>query len=432
MPDVDAGREARSTPAAARGRRLSLRPFRGLRYANGRVRSQAAVTSPPYDVVDPADVASLERLDPHNVVRLILPRDDGEHGAYAHARDTLLAWQAEGVLVGDDGLAMYVYEQAIDGAVLQRGIIAAVELHDPADRVILPHEDVMPGPVADRLDLMRATRANIEPIFLVYAGGSATVGLVDSTAVRPPELEAVTADGTRHRLWRLSDAADWQVVAEDLATRQALIADGHHRYAAYRQLQAELDTTEGSGGWDAGLALLVDLTAWPPSLGAIHRTIVGLPLEEALRAASVLFDVTAVDLAVPAVAAADRVRPGRLLLVGRDGAAATLEPKDPDLVGDLTVDGRPTQWRGLDTAVLHHVLVERVWGLPEANISYHHTVGQALAVVDAEGGFAVLLAPVNVEQVLAIAAEGVRMPRKSTSFGPKPRTGLVLRSLDEA
>jgi len=142
-----------------------------VRYDPARVSDLAAVTSPPYDVIDADSAAHLEQLDPHNVVRLILPRSlaDDRQGAYDDAAARLAAWLADGTLQRDAEPAIYVYEQLVDGR-LQRGIFAAVELRDPAERVVLPHEDVMPGPVADRLDLMRATRANLEPILLVYEG----------------------------------------------------------------------------------------------------------------------------------------------------------------------------------------------------------------------------------------------------------------------
>ena len=112
------------------------------------------------------------------------------------------------------------------------------------------------------------------------------------------------------------------------------------------------------------------------------------------------------------------------------GRTARLRPRDPDAVRNR-VRG-PNQWRGLDTAVLHDVLLDQQWAVPEERVSYHHTLDQALARARADAGVAVELAPVDPAAVLALAADGVRMPRKSTSFGPKPRTGLVIRAFDEA
>ena len=139
-----------------------------------------------------------------------------------------------------------------------RGLLGAVQLRDPADGVILPHENTMAGPVADRLALMRATQANLEPIYLVYDGGgpaSQVVADVEDAAVL---ATAVTPDGVAHRLWAITDPRTHEAVAGDLATRRALIADGHHRYATYRELQAREHSEQGVGPWDRGLALLVD------------------------------------------------------------------------------------------------------------------------------------------------------------------------------
>lgn len=412
------------------GHDLVLLPFRGVRYVQDKVGDLAAVTSPPYDVIDADSVLALESSESHNVVRLILPRDEdcGTESRYEHAALTLRRWLREGVLQADASPALYVYEQATSERVLQRGLVGSVGLRDPADRVVLPHEDVMAGPVADRLELMRAAQANVEPILLMYDGqGGPTSAVLARVTTGEPQVVARTSDGISHRLWRLDDPADLSVVAADLAQRQALIADGHHRYAAYRALQAEREAVDGTGPWDSGLALLVDLRAHPPAVGAIHRAVAGLGLEQALAALDDRFAVTRLEVADPDAATHELVT-GQLLLLAPDGAAALLQVADRPAVDAVVARDHPAQWVGLDTAVLHHVLVEDAWAVPEDRVSYHHDVAGAVRAAGRGKGIAVLLAPVRVQSVLQLAAEGVRMPRKSTSFGPKPRTGLVLRT----
>jgi uncharacterized protein (DUF1015 family) len=402
--------------------RLVLRPVRGLRYQRDAVGDLAAVTSPPYDVLDRDAVLTLESADPHNVVRLILPRDEesGPEGRYEHAAVTLRRWIDQGLLRPDPEPGLYVYEQSAGGQVLQRGLIGAVVLHDFADRVVLPHEDVMPGPVADRLELMRALGANVEPILLMYDGaGGEAADVIERAADRAPGVQTTTSDGITHSMWRLTDPRELDLVARDLAERQALIADGHHRYAAYRALQSEHAPTEGP--WDAGLALLVDLRAYPPHVGAIHRVVAELDLEEAVALASPLFDA--------GQPGADEPVRGAFVLHDGHGRVVRLVPRDAELVRNR-VRG-PTQWRGLDTAVLHDVVLAQLWDVADERITYHHTLDQALARARADTGVAIELAPVDPAVVLALAADGVRMPRKSTSFGPKPRTGLVIRTFDK-
>jgi uncharacterized protein (DUF1015 family) len=416
-------------------RPLRVHPFRGVRYDPARVSNLAAVTSPPYDVIDADSAAHLEELDPHNVVRLILPwpQRESRPGGYVDVAARLAAWLADGTLRRDAEPAIYVYEQVVDG-VLQRGILAAVELRDPAERVVLPHEDVMPGPVADRLELMRATGANLEPILLVYQGGGGTAGVIDSVTGTPPLIEATTEQGLIQRIWQVTEPALHARINDDLGPRQALIADGHHRYATYLRLQAEQHAAgELAGPWDRGLALLVDSETYPLRLQAIHRVVEGLALTDALAAAADVFDVERLDGDLDTVLTVLHGETRAHPFVVTDGSACWLltEPDEHVVAGALP-SAQSALWRSLDASVLDAVLLERLWSVDPTSqrVRYVHDAAAALRAAQRSNGTAVLLTPVHVDDVLAVAARGERMPRKSTSFGPKPRTGLVLRLFD--
>ncbi|GAA3447502.1 DUF1015 domain-containing protein [Planomonospora venezuelensis] len=420
---------------------LVLRPFRGVRFA---VADLAAVTSPPYDLIGETGVRDLLTAHPNNVVRLILPGADRHR--YAEARQTLHAWLSSSVLVTDEVPGVYVYEQSGPGT-LQRGLIGEVGLASPERGTILPHEDVMPGPVADRLALMRTTEANLEPIFLLYeGGGGAATRLVDQVAAaRTPLVETVTGDGLRHRLWAVTDPAELAAVDADLRPRRALIADGHHRYATYRALQAEHRATgheaaghhtaaspdSAAGPWDFGLALLVDSDAYPPDLQAIHRVIPGLPLGEALARAKGAWQAHEyADLAEGLAALREIAGPAFLLAAG--GPAHLITDPDPDQVAHAMPTGRSARWRALNTSILAEFLLPKVWGMRDDEHSVrivHHDPEAAVRLAHDFGGTAVLMNPLAVDDVLAVAAQGERVPRKSTSFGPKPRTGLLMRLL---
>ncbi|MDA0637754.1 DUF1015 domain-containing protein [Nonomuraea sp. MCN248] len=513
---------------------LILRPFRGVRFA---VDDPAKVTSPPYDLISDGDVRALLDVHPNNVVRLILPLSPGtdarkiptEHRSaeqrtsqetdksqssaqkapdprYAEARRTLQAWLDAGVLVPDEEPALYVYEQRGPG-VLQRGLIGDVCLPDPAQRIVLPHEDVLPGPIADRLALMSTTQANLEPIFLLYNGqnGVAT-RLVDEVATgRPPMVTAHTEDGLTHRLWAITDEAEIAAVNADLLPRQALIADGHHRYATYRILQrrehalhptlvppsqsrtgqpeptgprqATVDEAAGpeptaghrdepgpderdsrtghreppSGRenagrdaldseqppepvkrspWDFGLALLVDTDAYPPELKAIHRVIPRLPLDEAVARAKGSWRVQDfTDLDEGLAALHDAEGPAFLLACGAD--VHLLSNPDPLQLAQAMPADRSARWNSLNTSILTEFVLPKVWGLRDDEETVrivHHDPRAAAELAGTTGGTAVILEPLAVADVLAVAAGGERVPRKSTSFGPKPRTGLILRT----
>jgi uncharacterized protein (DUF1015 family) len=210
---------------------LQLLPFRAVRY-NPSVSDLAAVIAPPYDVIDDVQQSALEASDPHNVVRLNLPRDPGipDTDRYAAAAQTFEQWLDDETLLVDDTPALYVYQQTRVGAVLQRGLLGAVVMQPLDGGVILPHENVRTGPVEDRLALMRAMRANPEPIFLLYDGGGAATTSSASAVTREPLATTLTSDGITHELWAITDPQELASIADDLAGRTAMIADGHHRY----------------------------------------------------------------------------------------------------------------------------------------------------------------------------------------------------------
>ncbi|KMO96310.1 DUF1015 family protein [Streptomyces roseus] len=413
---------------------LRLIPFHGLRYVPERVGSLAAVTSPPYDVVvRPDGVDHLESADPHNIVRLILPQADTSAERNEQAAHTLHDWLAKGVLSADPEPALYVYEQR-KGNVLQRGVIGALALSKPDAGIVLPHEDVMPDVVSDRAGLMRAASANLEPLLLTYLGGDPATGataVVERTATRPPLLATTTEDGFRHRLWAITDPAELAAVTSDLGHRQALIADGHHRWATYLRLQEEHPSpTE----WDFGLVLLVDTARYPLQVRAIHRMLRRLPVADALAAVEGRFLVRPVDGPLPLAleSLADAAERGNAFLLAGDGTFHLVTDPDLDLLERTVRRDRPEAWRRLDATVLHATLLDVLWQIPDTpdQITYIHDAAATVAMAERHGGTAVLLHPVREAVVRDLARQGVTMPRKSTSFGPKPATGLVLRSLD--
>jgi uncharacterized protein (DUF1015 family) len=408
---------------------LDLAPFRGLRYDPDHVGDVAQVTSPPYDVVEPGGVPVLEDSDPHNIVRLVLPREP------RHAGTTLRTWLAEGALRPDPLPALYIYEQR-DHNSIQRGLIGALSL----DSTVLPHEDVMPGPVAGRTALMSELAANPEPILLVYKGGGRASDIVEQATHQHPLLGLRTPDGIRHRLWAITDQQAVAAIRADLAPRNALIADGHHRWAAYTRLREHAHADgRGAGPWDRGLVLLVDTIRHPLRVGAIHRVLPNLRVSDALDALATYGNAGAgaflarpLDGTLPAALWALDQATGPAFLLAGDRRFHLLTGPDPDLLDDAIRHDRPASWRSLDATVLHAALLEHVWHVPDNfdNISYVHDAAAAVRQANRTGGTAVLLRPTEERLVRDLAERGIRMPRKSTSFGPKPATGLVLRSLD--
>lgn len=401
-------------------RPFTLRPFRGLRYDPATVGDLGTVISPPYDVLDAETVRDLEAANRRNIVRLILSRRFEK--PYLAVRSRLQAWRDKAFLRADDEPGLYLYQYTVDGTTV-RGLIGVVGLRAEAERVILPHEDVMPGPVDDRTVLMRTTETNLEPILLVHEGTDRLRELISDAARSAPVADFVALDRSEHRLWAVTDADRLADIAEELAATQALIADGHHRYAAYLRLQAELrDPREPreSSPWDHGLALLVDQQDHPLHIGPIHRSVAALTMAD-------LQEVSA-----------DR---GEVLqgLPDRESAFVAYAQRSPwhGLASFVVSDGddwavlRTRRTGPVDAAVLHEVLLP-AWGVAEEQIGYHHSFDQALQTTARNPGIVVAVHPPTVAEVLHTAAQGLRMPRKSTSFAPKPRMGVVMRDLRDA
>lgn len=397
---------------------LVMVPFRGLRFDPAVVGDLGTVISPPYDVLDADTVRDLEAGNRRNIVRLILSRKYEQ--PYLTVRRRLERWREQGCLVPDPMPALYLYQYTVESKTV-RGVIGLVGLREESEGVILPHEDVMPGPVEDRAVLMRTTLTNPEPILLVHHGSEALRRRLDEATRTPPLVSFPGTDGSHHVLWAIADAAAVDAVAAELAPSQALIADGHHRYAAYLRLRDELrdpGTPPGRSPWDYGLALLVDQGDYPLSIGPIHRSLSGLTLADVLELS------------------ADR---GDLVsrCPDREAALAALTGQDPRRAVFAVSDGR--SWMtvstrreyDVDAAVLHNQLFP-AWNVAEEQVDYHHSLDQALHSTTQQPAVVVAVRPPRLEQVMSSASRGQRLPRKSTSFTPKPSMGVVLRDLRDA
>ena len=296
--------------------------------------------------------------------------------------------------------------------------MAAVDL--PATGVVSPHEATVPAAVADRLALLAATQADLEPIVLTHDGAP---GAADELAHRvvaehAPVVDLTDEGGVRHRLWRVAEPAQIEAVTADFSRRRAVIADGHHRWASYVQHQSAVS---GAGPWDRGLALLVPTVAHGPRVQSIHRVVPGLALA---RAAVEAADAFRVEQAEPPADAWDLLASASDSLVLLTDGTRWMRLTEPDR--PLLLRGAPAGWHDLDVALVDAGLVEDRWHATDS-VLLRHSVESALAAARETAGIAVLVRPTPAATVLDLAARGVLMPRKSTLFVPKPRTGLVLR-----
>jgi uncharacterized protein (DUF1015 family) len=394
-------------------------PFQGLRYGP-KVAPLAQVIAPPYDVISPTERAHLASRHRANAVLVELPEADlsGRRDRYTVATDLFTRWQEKGIIVADPVPSLYPYRMTDTSGRVTTGVIGALGLAEPgAESDILPHEQTLPKPKSDRLDLLRATRANLSPIWglSMASGVTATFDPTDDD----PVADVYDDDGVRHQLWVLNDADTVDAVRTALATAPVVLADGHHRYETARAFQAECRQANGGapGPYDLVMALVVELAEDQLTVGAIHRTVIGLPEDfDFVDALAPWFDV------VRAGAADDRtlgaLADSRSLTLVAGGGAYLLLPH---------AEVQEQEGNDLDSNLIATVLA----ALPPHEVMHRHSVAEAMeALRDGEGQAAFLLRPVTVSQIDEWANARRRMPPKTTFFSPKPRTGMVFRSLD--
>ncbi len=423
-----------------------IRPFRGLRYDPTRVHGDDVI-APPFDVVSEDDVRALHERSPYNVAHIESSRGPANERFEGAAR-MLAAWQAEGVLKRDEQPSYFAYEQRffVQGAVrTRRGFFARVRLHPPEDRVIRPHESTMLGAREERLALMRATNANVSPVFGMFrdpARRAAT--LLESLAARPPDFTAVDTKGDGHSLWTLTSPADIEVLTSVLAASDVTIADGHHRYATALAYEAETGTE--ASGWvlmglvaedDPGLTILpihrlVKLDARPPDL--LER-LSELFVVDNITPKS--WDGTAIHRLWGRVQANAGQLPTFGMLGAEEQHLHVLTARSREAIDRALPAGWSAASRSLDVSVLTETILKPILGLSETDLEAGDRVRYTEEVDEAwhltETGHNVLgflVNPTRVSQVLAVADAGELMPRKSTFFYPKLGTGLVLNLVD--
>jgi uncharacterized protein (DUF1015 family) len=393
-------------------------PFRGVRYDPQRA-ALAEVTAPPYDVIDVDLRAALVARHPANVVRIDLP-DDGSPGPYERAADSFARWQTDGTLVRDAQPAFYVYRiDFVDDEGRARrttGVLGALQLTRPGERPdgvqpILPHEYTTPKAKSDRLDLQRATHANLSPIWGLSPATGLTA-LLDCDQL--PVVDFHDDESVRHRLWVIDDPDRQAAITAAVEDHPVVVADGHHRYETALNYQSEQGA---AGGHDATLCWMVELVDDELSVGPIHRLLTGLPtdlaIEEALEPFFRVGDRVTADSGLAAL-----MRDRDALVLVEPGRARLLAPNYDAL----------RSARDLDTSRLDLALAS----LPPHELSFQHGIDHVVALVDkGDASAGVLLRPVTVAQIVDIAHGGERMPPKTTFFYPKPRTGMVFRLLDE-
>ncbi|CAN5228938.1 DUF1015 domain-containing protein [soil metagenome] len=363
---------------------------------------------PPY-------VAGPLRLDPFRGVMLEPRRVNDPASARLYARPyravagRLTQWRDRGMLIKDLHPAIYLHEYT-SGAITVRGLVGLLDVSQraakPEDGVVLPHEGIHPRQADELADRMMQMQMNPAPILLIHRAPEAVRNLMRETVAGRPNWQYDDRSGQGHRLWAIRDPDRIGALHQAWRESTVVIADGHHRYAAYLRMQAR----KPGGAADRGLAMIVDQTETPLQLGAIHRVLASVRLDDLRQAAQGV-----------GASVAESDQAGALRAVGPGQLAST--------------DGKRWICVQLETSPatsmveqLHHKILPALPRGPHG-VSHHHDIDSALGHLRKVKGTAVFLPAPGVDHVLEVAAEHRLLPEKATSFRPKPPSGVLLRVL---
>ena len=436
-----------------------IAPFRALRYDPARVDLTKVVTQ-PYDKITPEMQNRYYDADPHNLVRIILgkPQSDDRPGEniYTRAAGFFQDWRRQGVFQQDSKPSIYQYIQRFQprgggGELERRGFIALGRVEDYSAGVVYRHEQTLAKPKADRLELLRATRAHFGQLFMLYSdpGGQLDGALSADAGSAESRIEFRDEYGVLHQLKQVSDPVTIETVRAMMSDKKLIIADGHHRYETAMNYRNERRSAQGSTPASADpapyeLVMMTFINMESPGLVILptHRVVHGL---ESFSADALLdrgrsyFSVEEVDPslnAARAVAILHAAGKAGTALIAVTAARAFLFDTTRALAASL-FQGLSLRQQSLDVVQLHKCLLEGVLGISEEaireqkNISYIRDAAEAMARVrDGSANVAFLMNPVRMQQVRDIAFAGEVLPQKSTDFYPKLLSGLTIYALE--
>lgn len=430
-------------------------PFRAFRYDSQQVRLDQVVTQ-PYDKITKDLQDRYYGASPYNLVRLILGRaeanDNPANNVYSRAADAFRAWRHQGILRQDPAPYLYRYSQSFplpgSGTKVERqGFIALGRIEEYSAGVVYRHEQTLSKPKADRLDLLRATRANFGQLFMLYEDDGQIESVLATSG--SPAIEVTDENDVVHRVWQISDAGLIDSVRAAMRDKKLIIADGHHRYETaltYRDERRKGNPPSAgvaaAAAYEFAMMTFVNLNSPALAILPTHRIVHSLQdfsVDAFHKALGPFFDIDEVDSSLNSVQATGMLRgagrTGTCLLAVTANRAFLLHHPNPNAAGIF--QGLSLRQQSLDVVQLHKALLENVLHLSEEsirdqkNISYARDPAEALSQVrSGSANIAFLMNPCRITQVRDIAFAGEVMPQKSTDFYPKLLSGLTIYALD--
>lgn len=438
-----------------------IQPFQGLRYNTEKIKLEEVITE-PYDRIHPSLQEEYYQRNPYNFVRVILGKeDDPEHpekNKYQRAAIYLEEWGKEGILLREEKKALYLYEQEFEvygEKKIRRGLVARVKLEEFSSKKVLPHEKTFPKHKIDRLNLLRATNTNTGQIFLLYQDDDLHVTQAIEEAFKQAEIgaEVLDEDNFRHRLWVIKDKEAIRRIQQAMRDKVLIIADGHHRYETSlnyrREKLAQLKDVKGDESFNYIMMTLFKIDDPGLVILPTYRLIKGL---DKLRQES-FKEILASDFDISELSTLNPLEKQALEEIQHQvnnnpyTYAAYISPlkkfyilrlKSEEILDKEIDEGKSKEWKRLDVAILHSLIIDKLQSLSsvsfslENNVSYIRNLEQGLKkVIEGEFQIIFLLKSASLNQIREVVENGELMPHKSTDFFPKLKSGLVINSLDE-
>lgn len=424
-----------------------IKGYKGLRFNCEKAGKIEELVCPPYDIISDQQREEYIKTNPHNIIRLELPKGDDK---YNKAAEILKDWLEKGILIKEDKPAIYIYEEeftAYGERKAIKGIICRVKLEEFSKGIILPHEFTLSKAKEDRLNLMKATNCNFSQIYSLYMdGGKNTLGKIDSLSKSEPDIQLQDNDNVTHRMWIIKDEKAIADICSDFADRKLYIADGHHRYETalnYRNYLREQGLAKEGDACDYQMMMLVDMEHPGLVVFPTHRLVRNLDsfnAERVIDGCKEYFDVTEhSDINTIESTLMELYNQGKKAYAFYCGGSSykLLVLKDTNIIKKL-LPNASTATQQLDVTILHTLILEKIFGIDaenmakQINLTYTKIFDEAISSVQqGESQCAFILNPTRVSEIREVASNGEKMPQKSTYFYPKMITGLVMNQLED-
>ncbi|UCD13058.1 MAG: DUF1015 domain-containing protein [Thermoplasmatales archaeon] len=430
---------------------VEISPFRGVTYNKKKIDNIYRVMSPPYDIISEEMQDELHEKHPYNFVKLILgkqfPDDTEKNNRYTRAKKLFDEWQKQSVLVKSNKSVIYPYKikYTINNQIkTMRGFFVLLKL-DPEYKMVKAHERTLSKPKADRLNLIRACHANLEPIQLLYIDEKDKIRKKIDETLKDPTMEVKGYDGFNHKLWKLDDDDVIAMIKKKLKDEILFIADGHHRYQTAINYATELKEKTGNidenATFNYRMVVLVNMFDEGLSILPTHR-LIKMPELDFKTFIEKLGDYFTVEEKEIDSSGKDYASFGKAIMKDIESKSEhkfalycknkyyVLTLKDEKIMDELTPD-RSSMWRKLDVSILHKIILEKLLGIHEKDledhVKYTRVDSEAIQLVEGEKfDFSFLMNATKIEELKAIADAGEHMPQKSTYFLPKMLSGLVM------